>query len=176
MNVLQTIHDAQNGSRDAFISLIRNNEGVMYAIARNILRTDNDAADAMQEAILKAYSNIGNLREPAYFRTWLIRILINECRQIVRYNSKFVSIAAVMEPTAAYQGLDSKLEMEELLEQLDMDHKEVVVLYYMEDISVKEIAGMLDISEGTVKSRLYRARTKLATLLKDADMKEEHWL
>ncbi|MCQ6558397.1 RNA polymerase sigma factor [Paenibacillus mendelii] len=168
MDVSIKVQEAVNGARDAFIQLIRANEQSMYAVARGILKSDSDAADAIQETILKAYNGIRGLREPAYFRTWLIRILINECRQIARHNSKFIPMTGVVEREDVH-GFESSMEVDELLGELDLEHKEIVVLYYMEDMSVKEIAQSLDISEGTVKSRLYRARLKLAILLKETE-------
>ncbi|XEC94482.1 RNA polymerase sigma factor [Paenibacillus tarimensis] len=167
MDGLKAVQAAQKGSIEAFTSLIRANEPFMYGIARSILKSDPDAGDAIQETIIKAYNSISKLREPNYFRTWLTRILINECRQIVRRNSKLVPVKDVIEPEGTRNIYDSSMEMEDLLDGLDPEHKEVIVLYYWEDISIREIAQMLDISEGTVKSRLYRARMKLAVLLKN---------
>ena len=133
MDVAKKVQEAIKGAREAFIQLIRVNEQSMYAVARGILKSDSDAADAIQETILKAYNGISGLREPAYFRTWLIRILINECRQIARHNSKFIPMIGVVEREVVH-GFESTVEMDELLGGLDLEHKEVVVLYYMEDM------------------------------------------
>ncbi|MOA57534.1 RNA polymerase sigma factor SigM [compost metagenome] len=68
--------------------------------------------------------------------------------------------------------VEDRLELKELLDGLEQDHREVIALYYIQDIPVKEIAQILDLSEGTVKSRLYRARSKLATMMNHSSTKE----
>jgi RNA polymerase sigma-70 factor (ECF subfamily) len=75
---------AQKGSKDAFVRLITAAEKSMYRVAKAILKSDNECADAIQESILKAFKSVGGLREPQYFKTWLIRILINECKVILK--------------------------------------------------------------------------------------------
>jgi len=169
LDAFAAVQEARQGSREAFIGLIRDNEVMMYAIARNLLKSETDTADAIQEAILNAYNGIGSLREPAYFRTWLVRILIHACRQINRNNSKYVPMLDGVEPADPHGNPAAQLELEDLLSGLDMGLKEVVVLYYMDDISVKDIAQMLDLTESNVKSRLYRARMKLAALMKETE-------
>ncbi|MBM7565018.1 RNA polymerase sigma factor [Paenibacillus sacheonensis] len=171
MNV-QAVNLAIAGSKDAFISLIRESEQMMYAIGKGLLKNDADIADAIQETILKSYNGIGKLRDPAYFRTWLIRILINECRQTIRQNNKYIPLSISHAQGVIDASPSERMEMEDLLAGLDLDHREVVVLYYLDDLSIKDIAQLLDLSENTVKSRLYRARAKLASLLKETEALE----
>lgn len=175
MEDIELAAQARAGSREAFVALVRRNESFLYAVAQGILASKADTSDAIQETILRAYKEVVKLREPAYFRTWLVRILINECRRVVRYNRKVVPVERVHERRDAANGLDSDLELMDLLDGLDMEQKEIVVLYYLEDVSIKEIAGIVDLTESGVKSRLYRARSKLAMLMKDSalTMKEE---
>ncbi|XID91942.1 sigma-70 family RNA polymerase sigma factor [Paenibacillaceae bacterium WGS1546] len=164
---------ARAGSREAFATLIRMNEAQLYAIARGILSSRTDVMDAVQEAILLAYREVVKLREPAYFRTWLVRILINECRRVARHNRKIIPVDRFHEGKNGSHELESDLELMDLLNELDLEHKEIVVLFYLEDLSVKEIASIVDLSESGVKSRLHRARLKLAMLMKDPVLKEE---
>jgi len=167
MDTSEIVKRAIDGSKDDFVSLIRHSEGIMYGVARGIVNTDNDASDAIQETILKAYRNLNQLREPAHFRTWLIRILINECRTILRQNRRFAATVNHLAHHAEQDvaSLEDRIELDELLKELDLDHREIIALYYIQDIPVKEIALILDISEGTVKSRLYRARAKLSAMM-----------
>nr|WP_272898813.1 sigma-70 family RNA polymerase sigma factor [Paenibacillus sp. MMS18-CY102] len=167
------VQEAKAGSREAFLSLIRMNESFLYSIAQGILSSKPDTFDAIQETILKAYKEIVKLREPAYFRTWLVRILINECRRVARHNRKVIPVEQLYEQRAPSYALESDLELMDLLDGLDMEHKEIVVLYYLEDLPIKEIAAIVELSENGVKSRLHRARLKLAVLLKDPVLKEE---
>jgi RNA polymerase sigma-70 factor (ECF subfamily) len=175
LSSIQTVQEARSGSREAFICLIHENEQMMYAIAKGFFKSDEDAADAIQETILKAYKGITKLREPAYFRTWLIRILINECRQLIRQNSKVIPLKHIVERADPSNRIEaaSQLELYDFLSGLDFEHKEVVMLYYLEDFPVKDIAQTLGISESAVKSRLHRARAKLAVLFKETEGEAE---
>lgn len=114
-------------TREELGQLILSTEQQLYATAKTILRNDQDCADAIQESIVKAFSKVHTLRKDCYAKTWLIRILINECHNIARQDGK----------------------------------KEYLEENYMEDFKVREIAQILDISEGAVQKRLARAREKL---------------
>ncbi|MFX3631408.1 MAG: sigma-70 family RNA polymerase sigma factor [Candidatus Pristimantibacillus sp.] len=172
MEGLELVKRARDGSREAFIELIRMHEPIMYSIAQGILRGSKaDIIDAIQESILLAYKGIIQLREPAFFRTWLVRILINECRKMLKHNRKVVPVELIYEKKSGE--MESDMELMDLLSGLDLEHKEIVILFYIEDIPIKEIAQIVGLTESGVKSRLYRARFKLAMLLKEPDMKEE---
>jgi len=135
-------------------------ESPMYAVAKQMLRRDEDCADAMQETVLIAYKSLQALREPAYFRTWIIRILMNECRRVLNQRNRQVPLSAVPDKPSArdeYEGM----ELREAVDSLDLPMRLVIELHYMHDLSIKEVAKSLDVSEGTVKSRLHRAREKL---------------
>jgi RNA polymerase sigma factor (sigma-70 family) len=156
---------AQKGNQEAFIRLIRNCEKTMYRVSKSYLKSDEDCTDAAQEAILKAYSSITSLKEPRFFKTWLIRILINECKRILINNKRVVPLNESneqAESTNPYQNL----EIREAIDLLDDEFRIVIILYYFEQLTSKEIAQSLQISEGTVKSRLHRARSKLAKILR----------
>ena len=142
--------------------LILSSEQQLYATAKTILKNDQDCADAIQESIVKAFSKLHTLKKDRYAKTWLIRILINECYNIVRQDGmknqldeKHMDIINQQEEKRDYSKLYSAVN--ELKEELRIP----VVLYYMEDFSVREIAQILEISEGAVQKRLARARGKL---------------
>ena len=163
---------AQQGDKDAFVQLIKDAEQTMYRVAKSMLRSDEACADALQETILKAYSSLRTVKEPRFFKTWLIRILINVCNQTLRTNRNVVLIEEWMDTPAASPSSCDKVEIQEAVDSLEDDHRVIVTLFYFEDLSIKEIAQSLDIREGTVKSRLNRARSKLAALL-GFDRREE---
>ena len=134
----------------------------MYATAKTILVNDQDCADAIQETIVKAFSKYHTLKKERYAKTWLMRILINECYNICRNESRKLSIdemnlelAVLKEEKRDYSGLY------EAVNSLKEELRIPVVLYYMEDFSVREIARILEISEGAVQKRLARARKNL---------------
>ncbi|SEM84619.1 RNA polymerase sigma-70 factor, ECF subfamily [Lihuaxuella thermophila] len=129
-----------------------------------ILPRDQDCLDAIQETILKAYQGIDRLKRPAYFKTWLIRILINQCNEMIRKNKKIYLLEEIKETYSANAELE-KIELREAVNKLEADQRIVVFLHYFEDISLKDIADMLDIPVNTVKTRLHRARRALANML-----------
>ena len=83
------IKRAKKGDIEAFINLMEMNKTSMYKAAKSILNNDEDIADAIQETILSCYKNIENLKEVKYFKTWMTRILINKCNDIIRANKKY---------------------------------------------------------------------------------------
>ena len=140
--------------------LILASEDTMYHVAKSLLYNDADCADAIQESIVKAFSKIDTLRADAYAKTWLIRILINECYAVMRKEKVMVSIETVPEETWAAEHKDYS-DLYEALSRLPEDMRLTVTLHYLEGYSVKEIASLLGTTESAVKNRLFRARGKL---------------
>lgn len=147
-------------------TLILNSERQLYSTAKTILINDQDCADAIQETIVKAFSKIGTLRNDKYAKTWLIRILINECYTLLRKSSKFVSLEGMSEMTEIET--DQRTDYSDLYRAVN-SLKEAVILYYIEDFNIKEIAQILEITEGAVQKRLARARGKLKRNLQESE-------
>ncbi|SFJ44664.1 RNA polymerase sigma-70 factor, ECF subfamily [Paenibacillus sp. UNC496MF] len=168
MDIEQNVMLAQNGDRDAFIKLIKETELSQYTVARSILKGEEDCADAIQETILKAYGSIGSLKSPAYFKTWLIRILINECNSILRKRKR--PVEAGMNNHFPSNAVETKaverIILQDAINQLEDSLRLVVTLFYFEDMPVKSIADCLGLSQGTVKSRLHRSRYLLSEMLR----------
>jgi RNA polymerase sigma-70 factor (ECF subfamily) len=160
LNIEAEVKLAKKGDREAFVRLIRRFEVNLYRVAKAILKRDEDCADAMQDTVLIAYRSIHRLRQPAYFKTWLIRILINQCNQILRKQKKVFSIENLRELSAQSKEMEW-IELKAAIDQLEEPLRLVIILHYIEDLSVKEIATLLELPEGTVKSRLHRARQAL---------------
>lgn len=97
MELKDTVLRAKRGSHEAFVQIVKACEPSMYRIAKSYLKSDSECADAMQETILKAFQSIGSLREPFYFKTWLLRILINECNRLRKHRSQVIPIAEISE-------------------------------------------------------------------------------
>lgn len=147
--------------------IIIRSEDTMYHIAKTLLYNDADCADAIQEAIVKAFAGISGLRQDAYAKTWLIRILINECYAIMRREKRLVSLEEYQQEEAAAETEDYS-DLYEALRQLPDQSRICVTLYYLEGYSVKETAKILGITESAVKNRLARARASLRTQLEQA--------
>lgn len=142
--------------------LILSSERQLYATAKTILVSDQDCADAIQETIVKAFSKYRMLKKDRYAKTWLMRILINECYNICRRESNKITMEEVNMESAVC--LEEKKDYSELYRAVNALKEELripVILYYMEEFKIKEIAHILDISEGAVQKRLARAREKL---------------
>ncbi|MFD0676525.1 MULTISPECIES: sigma-70 family RNA polymerase sigma factor [unclassified Paenibacillus] len=170
MNELE--HDiklARKGDKDAFSRLIHAMELNLYRVARSIVKREEDCADAIQETILKAYHAIHTLREPAFFKTWLFRILINECNQILRKESRLFPSSEAFVNEASTQDTYENIDLIEAVNRLEEALKLVVTLHYFEDIPLKQISQLLETPEGTIKSRLHRARIILAECLQGPD-------
>jgi len=169
MDVL-LIQKAKRHDRKAFAELMTSNGKSMYKVAKAILKNDEDVADAMQETALACWEKIENLKKDDYFKTWLIRILINKCNVIYRQKMKMIPNDNLPETAAAEDGY-ANVEWMELLECLEEKHRTVIILYYVEGFKVKEIARMLDVSESTVKGRMVTARKKMEEIYQ----LEEEW-
>lgn len=132
----------------------------MYHIAKSLLYNDADCADAIQEAIVKAFSKLHTLKDDSYARTWLIRIVMNECYTIMRREKKIISLEEYQMDGQATEQKDYS-DLYEAIFKLPEQMKLCVTLYYMEGYSVKEVAALLDTTESAVKNRLAKARGKL---------------
>ncbi|MFQ9516494.1 MAG: RNA polymerase sigma factor [Eubacterium sp.] len=154
------VQKAKKHDKEAFSILMHQHKQSMYKVARAILNNDEDVADAMQETILTCWEKIHTLKKDEYFKTWLIRILINHCNGIYRQNSKCIPNDSLPEVVVA-DGEYSNVEWAELLKCLSEKCRTVIVLYYVEGFKVKEIAQLLHISESAVKERLSAGRKKI---------------
>jgi RNA polymerase sigma factor (sigma-70 family) len=168
----QEVVSAQAGDREAFIRLLQGVESTLYSIARSMLRQDEDCADAIQETMLKAYKAIYGLKKPAYFKTWICRILINQCNEILRQRARTQTIADIHVLSSDVKEYE-KIDLRDAVDQLDESLRIVVVLHYLQDIPIKDVAHILDISVNAVKNRLYRARN---ILLESLDQSRERKL
>lgn len=154
------VSQVKKGDKDAFLSLIDENRLSIYRVARGILNNKEDIEDALQNTIIKSYEKIGTLKKDEFFKTWIIRILINECNLILRRNKKTIFLDK-LENEESYSDDYGNIELTSVVNSLSEDLRITTVLYYFEDMSTKEISEMLNIAEGTVRSRLARAREKL---------------
>lgn len=148
-------------------TLILDSERQLYSTAKTILFRDQDCADAIQETIVKAFSKIETLKNDKYAKTWLIRILINECYTLLRKSSKFVPLEEAIEVTEGEADKDYR-DLYRAVNSLKKELRLPVILYYIEGFNIKEIAQILEISEGAVQKRLARARGKLKRDLQES--------
>jgi RNA polymerase sigma-70 factor (ECF subfamily) len=162
------------GDREAFDVLASASIGRLYAVAALILRDPDRAADATQEALVTAWRDLSAIRDPDRFEAWLHRVLVRRCyREAGRERRRrLVEIHAVVDERGspdALPGLIDRDQLDRAFRRLDIEERTVIVLHHIEGFLLTEIADLLGIPLGTVKSRLYRGkRTMRAALDSDA--------
>ena len=124
------------------------------------LGNDEDVADAISETVLVCYEKMETLKKDAYFKTWMIRILINQCKDILKHRSRIQSKAEMQESAFEDSGYID-CEWKEVLSCLDEKYRIILLLYYTREMDTREIAELLDISRNTVTTRLSRGRELL---------------
>lgn len=155
---------AKRGDSEAFIALIEECKMTLRRVALGYLKNEEDVADVMQDAILDAYEHIGGLKKDVYFKTWLVRILINRCTKFYRQNQRRACLGDYGEMAECDAG-NAEVEFRELLEILPGDSRIIFQLYFGEQLTTREIAGILGMKESTVKSRLHRGKEQLRAAL-----------
>jgi RNA polymerase sigma-70 factor (ECF subfamily) len=158
------------GDRDAFGELVRRHRDRLWAVALRTLGDREDAADAVQEALLSAYRSADRFRGESAVTTWLHRIVVNSCldrarRRQARPTVPLPEVERFRDPAAPDPETDTALAVQAALAQLPSEQRVPLVLLDMQGYSVAEIAQLLGVAEGTVKSRCARGRARLAVLL-----------
>lgn len=157
---------ARKDLNEIFVNGINENRLSFYKTAKAILKNEEDVEDALQDALEMDYKNIEKLNEERYFKTWMTRIIINKCYDILRKKSKVIPFESeFVENVEEKSNFSEKVEMQMILDKLDKDFKEIVILYYYNNFKQDEIARILDIPKGTVKSRLHRAKSEILRIL-----------
>lgn len=185
MNEAEAISAAKKGNLSAFNQLVMAHQGLVYNVAYRIMGNGDAAADATQDAFLKAFKSIKQYHGGA-FKSWLMRIVTNTCYDQLRYQKRrpaepleneageieyaaqVVDIAEQPEDVAIRHELNDMLQI--AIDKLPPDQRLVLILSDMEGFSYQEIATITEVSLGTVKSRLNRARVKLRGLLQHQEL------
>ncbi len=150
-----------------FMSRVLAMERRLYRIAHAVLWNDSDAADAIQAAVFKAWMKKGGLREERYLETWLIRILINECRNIQR-GKKVLPLTEEILP-GKNERMAEDIHLRICLKKLPEKYRLPLLLHHLEGYALTEIAGILDLNAALVKSRLHQGRKQLKKLLEEGE-------
>lgn len=161
----------KKGDQEAFAELIEEYKLPIYKTAKAILKDEDDVCDAIQDTCLSIYKNINNLKNEKYFKTWVIRITINKCYDIIaKYKLNDEKIVKIQSNVSEIQSdfdnnIIAKTDLQKAMNLLEEDLKLVTVLYYYNDMSISDISEVINIPKGTVKSRIFRAREKLHQIL-----------
>ena len=149
-----------------FRELYRAHTPALFCFALRILGGKReDAEEVVQETWIRAVTNLENFRWESSLRTWLCSIVWNHCREVRRKNSKMIKSQSAMQVTISRNKPSLKFDIEHFIASLPDGCREILVLHDIEGYTHKEIAQAMDITEGTSKSQLFRARAKLRALL-----------
>src|SRR5437867_13356442 len=184
------VRRAQRGDMAAFEELVARHRDKVFARAYSMMRNEEEAIDLSQEAWVKGWQRLRQFQGESSFGTWLTRIIINLCLDQLRKQKRqrTESIEAMSEesggverhmpvltvnPTAGLERQELRQRIDRALNQLSYEHRTVLVLHEFEEMEYKQIAKAMDCSIGTVMSRLFYARRKLAALLADLKKRDE---
>jgi RNA polymerase sigma-70 factor, ECF subfamily len=160
------------GDQGAFTELVRRHRDRLWAVALRTLSDREEAADALQDALISAYRNAGSYRGDAAVTTWLHRVVVNACLDRLRRRKARPADALgereVVERIDEHRRTEARIDVHAALATLPEPQRAALVLVDLHDYSVSEAAQILGVAEGTVKSRCSRARTALAVLLRPA--------
>lgn len=167
---VRLVQEALAGQSEAFDQLLAPYLPRAYRTACGITRHPETAADALQEALLRVYRALRNLRSGAPFYPWFIRIVVNEALKQAGRRAPSLTAAPEVAPSveAHVLGLEERAALWDSIQALSPAHRAVIILRYYEELSEAEMAEVLDVSPGTVKSRLFHARKLLARRLEGA--------
>lgn len=164
------IKEKQEVSIDKFIEEIKVNRNQMYMVAFSILKNAEDAEDIVQEALLAAYEKLYTLKNDDKFKSWMMRIVVNQAKMHIRKNTSIVymeNIEDVVEKTKEGKNKDEDKDIWEIVLSLKSELSASVILYYAQGYSICEISKIMRVPPGTVKSRLSKARALLKKKLEE---------
>lgn len=162
---IEKIKKAKGGDADLIGEIILENMPSLYRVAFSILRSEDEIYDAISNMTVIVFEKIHTLKKEEFFKTWITRILINECYKIYNRNKKIIYLSDCKQEKLTYDEKYVDFETRQIVRKLDQDLSQIVILYYFEDFSIKDISKIMKIPEGTVKSRLSRAREALSKIL-----------
>jgi RNA polymerase sigma-70 factor, ECF subfamily len=180
----ELVKAAQKGDMSAFEELVARHRDKIFARAYSMMRNEEEAVDLSQEAWVKGWQRLAQFQGESSFGTWMTRIVINLCldqlRRQKRHHAESLEVineeqggverqmpVVTINPTAGLERSELRRRIDSAMGQLSHEHRTVLVLHEFEELEYKEIAKVMECSIGTVMSRLFYARRKLAGLLTD---------
>ena len=190
MDTTELVIHAQKGNQQAITALYNLSYKPAYAVAFKMTGNEDDAFDVLQDAYIKAFNSLDQLTDPSGFIPWFNKITANKCRDFLRskknvimfsdmeydngedsFELEFEDESTAFQPEERADYSDTKRLVAEMLDNLPADQKMVLLMYYVQEMSIKEIAEALDISENTVKSRMSYGKKKMRAQAEDMEKK-----
>lgn len=172
----ELIEQSKYGNINAFTKLIKSLEKDLYRIAYIKLKNNEDVNDAIQNTMLMVFKHIKRLKDNKCFKSWIIKILINECNKIIKDNIKRKNILEKTIDNITLKNNDNDKKLEEfinfnnIISSLAPEEQLIFTLYYKDKFSCKEISKIIKIKENTIKSKLDRGRKKLKDYLEKEEL------
>jgi RNA polymerase sigma-70 factor (ECF subfamily) len=179
------IRQAQAGNREAFGNLVERHQRYVYNLALRVVGDPQDAEDLAQEAFVRAWLAIANFRQEARFRTWLFRIVTNLCynrlpglrRELSRLGEDCLAEVPddsppALDPAAGMEAEEIRATLHGQIDRLPESYRLLIVLRYQQALSYEEIARVVSLPVGTVKTGLFRAKDRLRKTLKVCELQE----
>ena len=190
MDTTELVIYAQKGNQQAITALYNLSYKPAYAVAFKMTGNEDDAFDVLQDAYIKAFNSLDQLTDPSGFIPWFNKITANKCRDFLRskknvimfsdmeydngedsFELEFEDESTAFQPEERADYSDTKRLVAEMLDNLPADQKMVLLMYYVQEMSIKEIAEALEISENTVKSRMNYGKKKMRAQAEDMEKK-----
>ena len=179
---ISIIKQVLGGDADAFEHIVKKYEKKVYNLALRYLKNRDDALDLSQEVFIQVYNNLAQFRGDSQFSTWIYRVTYNKCVDMLRKTQKLrrnvvmstddENFFETRDRRASieenYEGRETLVTVMKIIDTLPSEQRDVVILRYIKDLSYSQIADVHEIAEGTVKSRLNRARLKIKEQLKES--------
>ena len=180
------IADCLGGKRDAFGELVSRYQARLYNAALRLVNSPEDAADVVQDAFLSAYQGLNSFKGDAEFYTWLYRIAFNTAISLKRKRRPSLSLESharetgidpddpsdYVKPSASLERTEDECRLHAAIARLSSEHRDVLLLKDLEGFKYEEIAEVLGVPIGTIRSRLHRARLELRDLLSSPEERE----
>ena len=160
---------AKKGDKESFTNLILQIKDELYKIAKIRLKNDEDVFDVIQETMILAYKSLKKLKNDQYFKTWIIRILVNECNKFYKLkNSRFEDSYDMLDNTIVNtDNTEEKMNFNFICNKLNKEDGTIIILYYMQKYTDKEIGQIINMKENTVRTKRTRAKEKLKNIYKE---------
>lgn len=176
MGILSLVLKAQRDDEKAYLELFQQYQEDIYRTAYVYLRNQEDALDVVQETAYRSFKSITSLIEPKHFKTWLIRISISCSIDLLRKRKKEIQLKPEYYEfltNGEEEDIPLSLSLKDLIDSLDSEEKQVIILRFYQDYTLREVAEILDLPLGTGKTILYRALGKLRQRSKEAEINEQ---
>ena len=169
----ELLEKAINGDEQSFTEIFMQLNDELYKIARTRLACEYDIDDAIQETMIEAYYSLKKIKHLEYFKTWIIKILINKCNKIYRkrkkenisYEENFFETST---EDTKQNNIENNIDFYILIKDLNYDERIAIVLYYIIGYKTKEISKILKVNENTIKARISRSKQKIKKYIKEA--------